>query len=234
MSFKSGTSWLTPAACREIDAVVSVLLAFPEARIEVQAHADNRGPEEINNIVSTARADAVVDYMIKQGAGGQQLVAKGYGESKPIATNNTEEGRRANRRIQLVTIPSLTPAVRVSRLGLGGPMPAIKFKSGTTELVSSAEAALGELSDQLRAHPTIKIALLVYVDEPSDSVSNLSLSRDQANTLVRYLEAQGVDRHRLVTEPYGKELPLAQTVTEKDRDRNRRVEIRVLNEGVGE
>lgn len=313
VTFKPGTSWLSPTARQEIDEVVSVLLAFPEARIEVQAHADNRGPEEINDIVSAARAEKVADYMIKQGVGEQQLVAKGYGESRPLATNDTAEGRSQNRRVQLVTLPSLTPeqitnqsyttgasstgssamaakvkksklnatmkggdikalaaiaegmdrpigsnnvdgsnastepslgaalpvsigdtalapAVRVSRLGLGGPMPAVKFKPGTTELMPSAKTALSKVSDQLEAHPKVRLALLVYVSEPSDSVSNLALSRDQANTLVEYLESEGVDRRRLVTEPYGDVLPLAQTVTESDRNRNRRVEIRVIND----
>jgi len=110
VSFKPGTYWLTPSSRRVVDDVVGTLLAFPEARIEVQAHADSEGPDEVNNILSKARAEAVVNYMIKQGVGAKQLVAKGYGETKPIASNDTAEGRRQNRRVQLVTLPSLTPA----------------------------------------------------------------------------------------------------------------------------
>jgi len=110
VTFKPGTYWLSPKSRRSIDDVVGVLLAFPEARVEIQAHADSQGPDEINQIVSTARAEAVMDYMVKHGVGEKQLVAKGYGESKPIASNDTKEGRLKNRRVQLVTLPSLTPA----------------------------------------------------------------------------------------------------------------------------
>ncbi len=313
VTFKPGTHWLSPKSRGAIDEVVDVLLAFPEARIEVQAHADNQGPEEINHIVSTARADAVVNYMIKQGVGAKQLVAKGYGEAKPIASNDTAEGRQANRRVQLVTLPSLTPleiasqsplsqasstvastsaaskpsskkmdvtmktddilalanmaegmdrapgvnandsavngepvlgaalpakslrdsallpAIRISSLGLGGPLRGVKFKPGTTDLEASAKSELAKVSEQLKMHSQVKVALMVHVNEPADNVANLSLSRDQANTLVDYLASQGIDRRRLLAEAYGDALPVAQSVTESDRNRNRRIEVRVIN-----
>jgi len=312
VNFKPGTHWLTPKARRSIDEIVDVLLAFPEARIEVQAHADSKGPEEINQIVSTARAEAVAKYMMKQGVGEKQLIAKGYGESMPIASNDTKEGRLKNRRVQLVTLPSLTPAeiesqglegtaavekvaakpkkaqpkidvtmetgdikalakaaeefdrpgssatqvaaasagvepslaaalpdtvganalpgaVRVSSLGLGGPLKNVRFKPGTNELEASSIAELTAVSDQLKRHNGVRVAVLVHVNEPLDTVANLALSREQANSLVEYLASQGIQRDRLIAEGYGDALPLAQTVSERDRNRNRRVELRVIN-----
>jgi len=109
VTFKRSSHWVSEKSRQALDDVVDVLLAFPEARVEVQAHADDRGPEELNKHVSTARAEAVVKYMLSQGVGEKQLVAMGYGESQPIASNSTAEGRRKNRRIQLLTLPSLTP-----------------------------------------------------------------------------------------------------------------------------
>lgn len=305
VSFKSGTHWLSPKSKRAIDEVVDVILAFPEARIEVQAHADNRGSEEINQIVSDARAKAVMAYMIEKGVGEKQLIAEGYGESSPLVSNDSDENRRTNRRIQLVTLPSLTPdeiasqraakqlaaeakvkqekldaekraanitlkpeeiqalakaagvppakssaeeptlgaalpasnavntalqpAVRVRSLGLGGLVKGLDFVPGTDEFTASSFDELDRIHQKLHEHTAVRVAFLVHVNEPGDTVSNLALSREQANVLVSHFVNQGIDRERLIAEPYGDALPVAQAVTEADRNRNRRVELRVIN-----
>jgi len=65
-------------------------------------HTDSIGTEEYNMGLSQRRADAVRNAMIKLGVAPERLVARGYGESKPIATNSTEEGRAENRRVELL------------------------------------------------------------------------------------------------------------------------------------
>lgn len=67
--------------------------------LEIQGHTDSRGDEAINQRLSEARATAVVDAMIDRGVRADAMTAKGFGESRPIATNNTSEGRAQNRRI---------------------------------------------------------------------------------------------------------------------------------------
>ena len=313
VTFKPSSHWLSPASRRAIDDVVGVLLAFPEARVEVQAHADSQGPDELNQSVSTARAESVVKYMLTQGVGEKQLVAKGYGETQPLASNDTAEGRKKNRRVQLVTLPSLTPheingqgsdaqtlastdkpatkskkssvavtmenanikalariaegydgagstvssnsnatvkseptlaaalpqsaskasriepVVYVPGLGLGGLMSAVRFNSGTDSLKPSAKSELNRVADKLKLYKSVKVAFLVHVNEPDDAATNLALSRAQSGALIEYMSSQGIDRSRLIAEPYGDALPVAQTVTENDRNRNRRVELRVIN-----
>jgi outer membrane protein OmpA-like peptidoglycan-associated protein len=76
----------------------------PTLQIEVGGHTDNEGPDDYNIFLSQARAQAVVDYLVMKGIRAKQLVAKGYGETKPIDTNTTESGKLKNRRVELVVI----------------------------------------------------------------------------------------------------------------------------------
>jgi outer membrane protein OmpA-like peptidoglycan-associated protein len=84
-----------------LDEVASVLKAHPELKkIEVQGHTDDRGVRPQNQILSQARADAVMKALIRRGIDKGRLIAKGYGQEVPIADNKTEEGRQKNRRVQ--------------------------------------------------------------------------------------------------------------------------------------
>lgn len=87
-----------------LDAAVAVIKVNPELQIEVQAHTDYKGSEKVNMKLSEQRAQSVKTYLVSQGVDEAQLVAKGYGESQPIADNKTEEGRAKNRRVELKII----------------------------------------------------------------------------------------------------------------------------------
>lgn len=76
----------------------------PTIKIKVQGHTDSIGSEQYNLDLSPKRADAVRDYLIKRGVGADRLIAKGLGESVPIATNDTPEGRAENRRVEFKPI----------------------------------------------------------------------------------------------------------------------------------
>jgi outer membrane protein OmpA-like peptidoglycan-associated protein len=83
-----------------LDAVIDVLANHPEIRkIRVEGHTDSMGSDASNKRLSQKRAHAVMDYLIKQGILGDMLVARGYGETMPVAPNNTRRGREQNRRV---------------------------------------------------------------------------------------------------------------------------------------
>ena len=84
-----------------LDEVVAWLQDNPELTVEIGGHTDNRGSDEYNQKLSENRAKAVYDYFVQHGVEAGRLSYKGYGESQPIATNDTEEGRQANRRVEL-------------------------------------------------------------------------------------------------------------------------------------
>ena len=101
VNFASGKADLTPEAREVLDRVVTSLAAYPEIRVEVAGHTDNKGSRALNTRLSQKRADAVKNYLAGAGISPDRLVAKGYGPDKPIATNDTEEGRAQNRRTEL-------------------------------------------------------------------------------------------------------------------------------------
>lgn len=86
----------------ELNRVVQLLQRSPSLSIEIAGHTDNQGSDSYNQKLSENRAQSVKDYLIEKGVPAKRVSIKGYGSSSPIATNDTEEGRAANRRIEMV------------------------------------------------------------------------------------------------------------------------------------
>ncbi len=84
-----------------LEQVVDVLRKNPDLNVEIQGHTDNTGSKEYNQGLSEKRAASVKDYLIKKGINGNRLTTKGYGLTRPIATNETPEGKAKNRRVEL-------------------------------------------------------------------------------------------------------------------------------------
>ena len=88
-----------------LDEVAGVFKEHPElTKIEVQGHTDNKGTPALNEKLSQARAESVMKALVKRGIDAARLSAKGYGQNKPVATNDTDEGRQQNRRVQFVIL----------------------------------------------------------------------------------------------------------------------------------
>lgn len=88
----------------ELNKVVEFLKDNPSVEIEISGHTDNKGSDEYNENLSQGRSEAVVNYIISQGIDGYRLTAHGYGEAKPIDTNDSEEGRANNRRVEFTVM----------------------------------------------------------------------------------------------------------------------------------
>lgn len=93
---------LTPNATTNLDKLVNVLQKYPDTDIEVIGHTDNKGTDEYNQGLSERRANSVSTYLRNHGVSSSRLTTKGMGETDPIATNDTEEGRAQNRRVEFV------------------------------------------------------------------------------------------------------------------------------------
>jgi outer membrane protein OmpA-like peptidoglycan-associated protein len=102
IEFETGKSTVTGKSASILDTVVNVLTANPDIAVEVQGHTDNKGKEAANVKLSQRRAESVMEYLVKHGIDAKRLTAKGYGSSKPAATNDTDEGRQKNRRIEFL------------------------------------------------------------------------------------------------------------------------------------
>jgi OmpA-OmpF porin, OOP family len=104
LNFEFDSAKLLPASEVILDEVVTVLKNNPTVKIEIEGHTDGKGSDEYNMKLSQNRADSVHKYLITKGIEAARLSTKGYGESKPIADNNTDEGRAQNRRIELTVV----------------------------------------------------------------------------------------------------------------------------------
>ncbi|MBL4754268.1 MAG: OmpA family protein [Flavobacteriales bacterium] len=104
--FVSGKATLTPASYKELDELAEVMAFKKEMSIQISGHTDNVGDEAPNQRLSEARANAVRDYLIKKGTPASRVTAVGYGETKPIAYNDTAEGRQKNRRTEVKILSS--------------------------------------------------------------------------------------------------------------------------------
>ncbi len=84
----------------ELDKVVKLFKENPGVAFEIAGHTDSDGPDDYNLILSQGRAQAVVNYLVGHGVTGSQLMAQGYGETKPIDTSQTKAGKAKNRRVE--------------------------------------------------------------------------------------------------------------------------------------
>ena len=102
--FETGKATLTQESYIELGKAVDLLKTNPSMRVEVGGHTDNVGSDESNMQLSHERAKSVRNYLVKAGIESSRLEAKGYGETQPVADNETEEGRKANRRTEFVIL----------------------------------------------------------------------------------------------------------------------------------
>jgi OmpA-OmpF porin, OOP family len=100
--FDVGKATLRDESFPELDRMVATFNENPKMAIEVGGHTDNTGSNEINLKLSQDRADAVREYFIGKGIEPDRVASKGYGEAKPVASNDTEEGKQTNRRVEFV------------------------------------------------------------------------------------------------------------------------------------
>ena len=98
--FATGSAELLDASLLELNRLKDLLVENPNLNIQINGHTDNVGSDNDNQTLSTNRAKAVYDFLIKNGITANRLRYKGFGESQPIATNDTEEGRQSNRRTE--------------------------------------------------------------------------------------------------------------------------------------
>jgi outer membrane protein OmpA-like peptidoglycan-associated protein len=98
--FDMGKAVLRAESNAELDRLVKLMKDVPTLKIEISGHTDNTGSATINETLSQQRAEAVVAYLVSKGVVAARMTAKGYGSSRPIASNSSDEGKQQNRRTE--------------------------------------------------------------------------------------------------------------------------------------
>ncbi|PPB81066.1 OOP family OmpA-OmpF porin [Albidovulum inexpectatum] len=126
ITFEPGSAQITPEAGRTLDRIAEQLRSCADVRMEVGGHTDSQGREEMNQQLSQRRAEAVIAALLDRRVLTSNLTAVGYGEAQPIAPNDTEEGREANRRIEFRLLDTDIASDETGDKAAGEPRVAVK------------------------------------------------------------------------------------------------------------
>jgi outer membrane protein OmpA-like peptidoglycan-associated protein len=100
--FDTGSATLRPPAREKLAKISGIVLAHPGLTLQIEGYTDSVGSDQFNQQLSERRADSVSDFLIAQGVAGSSVTAQGFGKTRPVAPNDTAEGRQKNRRVELV------------------------------------------------------------------------------------------------------------------------------------
>ncbi len=104
VNFWEGSDQLTSESYSALDQVYESLAYYTDLRVEIAGHTDNMGDEDANKALSMKRARTVLNYFVSKGIPKNRMTARGYGMERPVASNSTEDGRAANRRIEVIPV----------------------------------------------------------------------------------------------------------------------------------
>ncbi len=117
VTFATDSSVINPTFRATLDRVAQSLVQYPDSLIDVYGHTDSTGSDAYNQTLSENRARAVADYLASRGINPSRIRSQGYGESQPVASNMSEEGRSTNRRVEIKIVPVTQDDVARARQG---------------------------------------------------------------------------------------------------------------------
>jgi outer membrane protein OmpA-like peptidoglycan-associated protein len=106
ISFATGQAYIQPQFYATLNNLAYTLNQYPETRIQIEGHTDNVGSDSDNLRLSQQRAESVRNYLASNGIMAARMQAIGYGESRPLADNNSDYGRAQNRRVEITLMPT--------------------------------------------------------------------------------------------------------------------------------
>jgi OOP family OmpA-OmpF porin len=182
------------------------LQKYPQTTAVIEGHTDDVGSEEANQRLSVRRANAVVNYLVRTlHVDRTRLTPVGYGESRPIADNSTDEGKRENRRISAIVACATDIEglyVRPARTTMAL---AIEYDARETAVRPAYRNELRGLAEFLKANPTTTATVEGHTGNlQATPAESMRISTERAQNVVNYLvENFGIERSRLTAEGFG-------------------------------
>ncbi len=255
ITFPPGSAEIDAATGQLMSRLADALNDCAAMPLEIAGHTDSQGSEDGNRALSQARAEAVLLALQGRRVEVSEMRAVGYGESRPIADNETEAGRDANRRIEFTLIgaapaPALTAAGEPATAASGATIAAlappadgaacvanitallakdkITFDPGSDDISDSSTPLVDALSALLKQCPGVPVEVAGHTDSQGTERNNLTLSEDRAKAVLVELKERGVDVATLKAVGYGEAKPIADNGTEDGRESNRRIEFTLI------
>ena len=210
----------------KINKVAIFMKKYPNTTAVIEGHTDEVGTTADNMRLSQTRADNVVNYLANQGIARSRLQAVGYGETRPIADNRTEVGKRLNRRINAI-IACATDIEGIAavpeRITMAMEM---EFDTNSAQLRPQYRDELRKVVNFMKANPRVTATVEGHTSNQSGTpAQSMQLSQQRAQSVVNAMADMGVDRMRLVPEGFGQTRRFAYNTSVEGRQENRRVNI---------
>jgi OOP family OmpA-OmpF porin len=256
ISFTPGSAEIEASAVGLVSSIADVLAQCPPMELEIAGHTDAQGSEDGNRALSQARAEAVVVALQGRRVDVSKMRAVGYGETYPIAENETDLGREANRRIEFTPFGAAAKPAPVADAPAKGdgtviaakPLPEnaqacvknaqdvlakqkITFDPGSARIDSAADGVMAALATVLKQCPGLPVEISGHTDSQGTERNNKTLSQQRAEAVVAALKEAGVDTGLMSAMGYGEEKPIAENSDEEGRETNRRIEIALTGAG---
>ena len=231
----------------EIQTLVKTLNKYPDLKIEIGGHTDRSGSETKNKKLSKDRAVFIYNYLVNQKIEKSRLSYKEYGSSKPAYSNNTKAGRTANRRIEIKVLAKkdygsdklVNESVYEAsynklesstefKTGESYVLENLTFESNVSDIKDSLNKDLLQLVEVLNENKNINIEIGGFTDVSGIKEKNDSISEERAKSVYLFLVKKGINPTRLTYKGYGPLNPIADNRYKWGRDKNRRIEIKVL------
>ena len=117
VTFDVGSATLKPEFRDTLDKVAQSLIQYPNSLVDVYGHTDSTGSDAFNQTLSENRARTVMNYLVSRGVPASRLKSQGFGETMPVASNDTAEGRAKNRRVEIKIVPITQEDVAAAKSG---------------------------------------------------------------------------------------------------------------------
>lgn len=198
---------------------------FPTTTAIIEGYSDEVGTDEYNIQLSQRRAESVVNYLREQfGIDSSRISATGYGKTRPIADNSTEEGKQKNRRIRAI----IDCALNVSQISKPPEQLCmtlnVEFGTDSAEIKSAFFEEINKVGDYMNKYSMTTAVIEGHTDNSGALEYNMQLSQQRAQSVVDYLADKfGIDRSRLSAKGYGPTRRIAYNTTPEGRQKNRRI-----------
>lgn len=214
------------AESERLNAAGEFLKKYPDVKAVIEGHTDDVGSDQSNLQLSQRRADSVLQYLVGRQVDASRISTVAHGEAQPIASNDTEAGKRENRRIHtkidcVKDVAGLSlPETRITVAAL------VEFDANSVTVKDQYHSDLEKAANYLRDNPNVTAHVEGHAADLTATQRAQQISEQRAANVVDYLvEKFGIERSRLTAEGFGKTRRVAYNTREEGKQQNRRVNI---------